>query len=68
MNIKYDPEADALYIKLTGAKVDHTKEIDENTIIDYDKEGRVIGVELLFVKERNPEILKEVKVQNLVVS
>jgi len=66
MKISYDKEADAMYIRLREGKVDHTKEIDENTIIDFNKEGQVIGIEILFVKERNPDLLKEFQVENLV--
>ena len=66
MKIRYDPDADAMYITLRNDKVDHTKEIDENIIADFNKKGQVIGVELLFVKERNPSLLKEFQVQNLI--
>ena len=64
MEITYDKEADAMYIKLRNSEVDHTKELDENTIIDFDKARKVIGVELLFVKENNPDLLKEFKIEN----
>ncbi len=66
MKIRYDPEADAMYIKFREDKVDHTAELDENTIIDYNKENEVIGVEILFVRERNPNLLKEFQFENLV--
>ena len=59
MKIRYDSDADAMYITLKEDSVDHTKEVDENTIIDFNKAGQVIGVEILFVKERNPKLLKE---------
>ena len=36
MKIKYDPGADAMYITLKKDKVARTKEIDENTILDFD--------------------------------
>lgn len=65
MKIRYDPDADAMYITLIDDEVDHTQEIDENTIVDFNKKGQVIGVELLFVKERNPAILKELQFENL---
>ncbi len=65
MKITYDPEADATYIELRDEEVDHTKEVDENTILDYNKENEVIGVEILFVKESNPDILKHFEVENL---
>jgi uncharacterized protein YuzE len=66
MKIRYDSKADAMYITFKDEKVDHTKEIDENTIIDFNKEGKVIGLELLFVKEKNPELLKSVLVENVI--
>ena len=47
-------------------KVARTKEIDENTIIDFDEKGQVIGVEILFIKERNPTILNELQVEKLI--
>ena len=65
MKIRYDSDADVMYIKFRDERVDHTKEIDENTIADFDKKGQVIGVEVLFVKERNPDLLKEFQVENL---
>ena len=67
MKIKYDPDADAMYLTLRKDKVASTKEIDENTIIDFDKNGQFIGVEILFVKERNPSLLKELQVEKLIV-
>jgi uncharacterized protein YuzE len=66
MMIRYDPDADAMYITLRNDKVHHTQEVDENTIIDFNEAGSVIGVEILFVKERNPNLLKEFQFQNLV--
>ncbi len=65
MKIRYDPDADAMYITLIDDEVDHTQEIDENTIVDFNKKGQVISVEFLFVKERNPAILKKLQFENL---
>lgn len=67
MRITYDAEADAMYIKFRETEVDHTQEINENTIIDFDKDGQVIGVEILFVRECNPDLLKGIQVENLLV-
>lgn len=65
MKIRYDPDADAMYITLREGEVHHTKEIDENTIADFDSKNNLLGIEILFVKERNPSLLKEFKVENL---
>jgi uncharacterized protein YuzE len=66
MKIRYDPEADAMYIKVGSKPIDRTKKIDENTIMDFDSSVNLIGIELLFVKERNPSLLKELKFENLI--
>lgn len=66
MEIKYDKEADALYIELKKGNFDHNKEIDKNLIVNYDKEGNILGIEVLFVKENNPQLLKDIIVKNLV--
>jgi len=51
--IKYDPRADALYVKLKDGKVADIEEVGEGVIVDYDDKGEVIGIELLeFSKKR----------------
>ncbi len=55
MRVTYDPEADAMYIKLTNAKFDKIRKIDKNTILNVDDEGNVIGIELLFVSKHLPK-------------
>jgi len=51
--IKYDPGADALYVKLREGKVADSEEVGEGVVVDYDDKGEVIGIELLeFSKKR----------------
>ena len=66
MKIKYDPEADAMYIKVRKGKFDHNKKVDEDVILDCDKDGNILGIELLFVAENNPHILEEIKMESIV--
>ena len=67
MKISYDSDADVMYIKLREGEVAKTKETDDNTILDYDKKGNVIGVELLFVKERIPSAsVSEITFENMI--
>ena len=50
--IKYDPGADALYVKLKESKVADSEEVGEGVVVDYDDKGEVVGIELLeFSKE-----------------
>ena len=46
---EYDPDADAIYVYLRDAKVVRTVPIDDLRNIDYDGQGRVVGVEFLDV-------------------
>lgn len=46
IDVTYDPEADAVYIYLSRAKVDRTEEAGP-FIYDLDAEGRVRGIEIL---------------------
>jgi uncharacterized protein YuzE len=48
---------------------DSNKKIDDNTIIDLDKDGNLFGIELLWVSERIPlGSLSQLKVKNLLAA
>ena len=47
VKVEYDKKADAMYIWLRKAKYDISEELAENVIIDLDKNGRIIGIEVL---------------------
>lgn len=55
MKVTYDPEADAMYIKLAEEKFSKVKIVDKNTILNLDKNDNVIGVEMLFVSKHLPK-------------
>jgi uncharacterized protein YuzE len=55
--VTHDPEADALYLYLTespaGARAAaRTEEVADGVMLDFDDQGRVIGVEVLSVSKR----------------
>lgn len=60
MNIKYDKTADALYLRLSEAEVADSDEEKPGIIIDYDKDGNIVGIELLDASKKtgNPDKLK----------
>ena len=67
MEITYDKEADAMYIRFRNGKFSKNKVIDRQTIIDFDKEGNMIGIEILRVSKRVPlKSLSEISVKNLI--
>ena len=54
MEISLDLAADALYIKFQEGKFAKNKKIDEDTIIDLDSKGRLLGIEILNVTKKVP--------------
>ncbi|HLC56381.1 MAG TPA: DUF2283 domain-containing protein [Candidatus Nanoarchaeia archaeon] len=66
MEITYDKDADAIYIEFSNAEFSKNKKIDEQTIIDIDKNDQIIGIEILDVSKRIPKnFLQSVKVRNI---
>ncbi len=47
VQVEYDKKADAMYIWIRKAKHDISEELAENVVIDLDKKGRIIGIEVL---------------------
>jgi uncharacterized protein YuzE len=50
----YDPEADAMFVwfRPEGVESARTEEVSPGIMLDFDSEGRVIGIEVLDVSER----------------
>ena len=55
MNINYDKEADALYIKLTNNQINQSKEIADNIVVDFDEHNNVVGVEVLYFVSKHKQ-------------
>ncbi len=47
MKTHYDPETDALYVRFATAKVVESEEVSPGVVLDFDTEGRIVGVEVL---------------------
>jgi uncharacterized protein YuzE len=50
--MRYSKEADAIYIRLKENKIVNSDEISDGVIIDYDENGDVVGIEILWVSEK----------------
>jgi uncharacterized protein YuzE len=67
MKITFDKGADAVYIEFFSGNFDSNKKIDDNTILDLDSSGNVLGIELLNVSKRmSADFISEVSVKNLI--
>ena len=59
MRLKVDRENDALYFRLDEAAIVESEEVEPGVILDFDKEGRVVGIEMLGLSTRTaPEKLR----------
>jgi uncharacterized protein YuzE len=60
MKINYDPEVDVLHIVFSSALVDESDETKPGVILDYDKNGNVVGMEILDASKRtdNPNCVE----------
>jgi len=52
MKITYFQETDTLYIEFKAAEVAETKDLDENTILDLDKNGNICAITVEHASER----------------
>jgi len=52
MKLTVDREADALYVDLDESPAADSKEISPGVILDYNAEGKVVGIEMLYLSKR----------------
>ncbi len=56
MKLEFDPLADAAYFEIALAEVESSREIEQGIIVDYDKNGHVVGIEVLSVSKRGRDL------------
>ncbi len=67
MKIEYDKEADAAYIYLVESigkgEAVKTIELNQNIILDFDKQGKLLGIEVLDAsKTLNKESIPQIQI------
>lgn len=55
MRLKFDETADALYLRLDEAAIVESEEVKPGIVLDFNKDGVVVGVEFLDVSMRIPD-------------
>ena len=60
MKVTYDHEVDVLRIVLSNSKIEESDEEKPGVILDYDKEGNIVGLEILDASKRmeNPRAME----------
>ncbi|MBM3329996.1 MAG: DUF2283 domain-containing protein [Calditrichaeota bacterium] len=54
MRLRIDKVDDALYLRLDETRIVESEEVEPGVILDFDSEGRVVGIELLDLSSRMP--------------
>jgi len=71
-NVDYDPEADAIAVKVGREKSYVTAELTEHILVDFDYKERVVGVEILDASAELEKIfgrlVSKKEIQQLMVS
>lgn len=52
MKIMYDPEVDVLRVEFSHTPIEESDEEKPGMIIDYDKDGNIVGLEILDASKR----------------
>jgi uncharacterized protein YuzE len=52
MRLKVDKENDALYFRLDESPIVESEEVAPGVILDFNKDGRVVGIEMLALSTR----------------
>lgn len=58
MKLEFDPAADAAYLEIAEGDVETSQEINPGVIVDYDAQGNIVGIEVLYISRRSHEPLK----------
>jgi uncharacterized protein YuzE len=61
MRVRVDRKADAVYLNLTDREIAESEEVADGIVVDYDAEGRIVGLEILDASRRtgDPGVLRQ---------
>ena len=70
MKVTYDSEVDVLHVLFSNAPIEESDEDKPGVILDYDKDGNVVGLEILDAQKRlgGRENVREVELEGVALS
>ena len=54
MRVRFDEQADALYVRLDESPVVESEEVRPGVVLDLDERGEIVGIEILRAGQRLP--------------
>jgi YD repeat-containing protein len=52
VQVRFDQKTDVVYVNLTDRDIAETEEVADGVMVDYDAEGRIVGIEILDASRR----------------
>jgi len=56
MRMRIDQQSDAIYLDLTEREIESSEEVADGIILDYDKAGRLVGIEILDASKKAGDV------------
>jgi uncharacterized protein YuzE len=63
MKLTVRKDDDALYLRLDNTAIVESEEVSDGIILDYNAEGKVVGIEVLYLSQRSPDSLQQILVE-----
>jgi uncharacterized protein YuzE len=60
-SLEFDDEVNALYVRLRKGKISSTEPLADNIAVDLDKDGNLLGLELLLPQEIRKDVKAQIK-------
>jgi Protein of unknown function (DUF2283). len=60
MRLTVHKNDDALYLRLDDTPIIESEEVRDGIILDYNAEGKVIGIEVLYISQRSPNSWQQI--------
>ena len=60
MRLEYDPIANAAYIRIRETEIIESEEVADGVVCDFDQQNKIVGVEILSVKQRTHTQIKNI--------
>jgi uncharacterized protein YuzE len=55
MKLIVHKDDDALYLRLDDSAIIESEEVSDGIVLDYNAEGKVVGIEVLRISQRSPD-------------
>jgi uncharacterized protein YuzE len=66
MKLTVHKDDDALYLRLDDTPIIESEEVSDGIILDYNAEGKVVGIEVLYISQRSPNSWQQILLETTV--